>query len=190
MSWPCRVVVDRPDLVALFIPRGATYMRWVAAGDGSRRLEPGAWRRDVLRLMFPETPFSVWLFWEHGQGGRRFSSYYINMEEPFRRSPVGFDTNDHALDIVVAPDFSWRWKDEDELSARVRDGIYSEPFAAEVRSAALAVLGLVERRASPFADGWETWEPDPAWEVPVLPDTWASAPVILWPRRTWAYLDA
>jgi predicted RNA-binding protein associated with RNAse of E/G family len=188
MSWPCRLVEDRDDLLALYIPRGSTYMRWDIVG-GQRRLAEGHWRRDVLRLMFPEKPYSVWLFWGDDPE-RTFSAYYINMEEPFRRTTIGFDTNDHTLDVVATPDLQWRWKDVEEFDDRVRTGIYSAAFADEVRAEALAVIRRLERQESPFCDGWDHWSPDPAWTIPGLLPGWDQLDATLWERRHWAYLDA
>lgn len=190
MSWPCTVVTDEGNRVALFIPRGTVYMRWGAGSAAARSLEPGEWRRDTLRLMFAGQPYSVWFSWEQDEGGRRFAFAYINMEEPFRRTAIGFDTNDHMLDVVVSPEGSWRWKDEDVLAARVAEGIYSPAFADEVRAHALEAIGLLEGGRPPFSEGWERWQPDPAWALPALPAGWDTVPPVPWERRTWAYLDA
>ncbi len=190
MSWPARIVEDRDDLLALFIPRGATYKRWGAdTTTGERALVDGEWRRDVLRLMFPGAHHSVWLFWEHDEATseRAFSSYYVNMEEPFRRTPIGVDTNDHMLDVVVTPDLRWSWKDEDVMAERVRQGVYPADFAAFVRDEGERVIAAVERRAAPFSDGWEAWTPDASWTTPALPPTWDREPATLWDRRHWAY---
>jgi hypothetical protein len=190
MAWPYRVVTDQPGLLALYIPRGATYLRWSPRPGGSRELGPARWRRDTLRLMFPGLAYSLWLSWDGGSGeGREFHGYYLNMEEPYRRTAIGVDTNDHTLDAVIAPDRSWSWKDLEDLDARVRDGIYSAPFAAELRSVAAEALARFERRDPPFDGAWETWTPDPAWPLPELHPAWRDEPVTLWPRRRWAYLD-
>jgi hypothetical protein len=190
MSWPFRVVEDRDDLVALYIPAGAQYARWgrpIAAGQLRGALQLDNWRRDVLRLMFPGRQHSVWLFWEREEAGRRFTAYYVNMEEPFRRTPIGFDTNDHALDIVVQPDLSWRWKDEEEFEGLVEAGRYSAEFGKSVRDEGLAAIAAIEGRRAPFGDGWETWEPDSSWDAPALPEGWTEVPVAIWERRDWAY---
>jgi hypothetical protein len=189
MSWPFRVVEDREDLVALYIPAGAQYARWgrPAAPGLARTLQLDGWRRDVLRLMFPGKQHSVWLFWEPEEAGRRFTAYYVNMEEPFRRTPIGFDTNDHALDIVVQPDLTWRWKDEEEFETLVASGQYSAEFGRTVREEGLAAIAAIDGRKSPFCDRWETWEPDPRWELPSLPTGWTDVPVATWERRDWAY---
>ena len=187
MAWPCRVVDDAGDWLALYIPKGATYMCWDLS-TGTRRLQPAHWRKDVLRLMYPGEPFSIWLFW-NDDDERSFAAYYVNMEEPFRRTSIGVDTNDHTLDVVVNPTLEWRWKDADELQSRVEQGIYSASFAREIQREAERVIGRLERRESPFGDGWEQWTPDPAWEIPELHPAWRDEPPRLWDGRTSAYLD-
>jgi len=190
MAWPFTVVLDTEDLVALFIPAGSVYKRWGADGDGRRALVDAAWRDDVLRLMFPGRGYSIWLFWRVIEGERRAAYYYVNMEEPFRRSEIGFDTNDHMLDIVVEADLSaWRWKDADEFDARVRGGIYGSEFAAALRAEAEDVVACIEQRGSPFCDGWAAWLPDSSWLAPTLSEHWDTATPVTWPRATWAYLD-
>lgn len=188
MSWPFTVVEDRDDLVALFIPRGTVFQRWSGSGP-ERRLVDGEWRRDMLRLMYPGAHHSTWLWWDEDQDERRFSGYYVNMEEPFRRSEAGFDTNDHMLDIVVTPDLDWRWKDEDVMVERVRSGTYSAEFAAAVRSEGERVVQEIEARQEPFTGTWAGWTPGLS-ETPRLLRDWQEVPVTLWERRRWAYLDA
>ena len=189
-TWPCRLVDDRDDLLALYIAQGTTFKEWQPSpGAPDRRLEDTHWRGDVLRLMFPGRWHSIWLFWRSDEQ-RSFRGYYVNFEEPFRRSAIGFDTNDHALDLLVAPDLTWSWKDVDDFEDRVRRGLYSAPFAAAVRAEAQRGIAAIESRASPFCDGWEEWRPDPVWEVPRLPPTWETAPVAQWERRAWAYPGA
>jgi hypothetical protein len=185
MSWPFRVVRDDPELVALYIPTGATYMQWQTPPGGTRELVEARWRRDVLRLMFPGEAYSIWLFWE-GEP-RSFTTYYVNFEEPFRRTPVGFDTNDHTLDIMVAPDFSWAWKDRDDFEGLITSGHFSSAFGEEVRRKAAQAVEVIEARAGVFAQGWEAWLPPPGWATPVLHPRWREEPATLWERREWAY---
>lgn len=196
MSWPFTVVEDRDDLLALFIPKGATYKRFVRRPASELKdrghvveLQDTEWRRDVLRLMYPDRHHSIWVFWEHEDGERRHTAYYVNMEEPFRRTGIGFDTNDHTLDIVVKPDLQWEWKDEDELAERVEQGVFPADFADFVRAEGERVVQQIEGGSSPFGDGWGEWEPPAEWEAPSLPPEWETEPVRLWPRRVWAYGD-
>ena len=193
MSWPCRVVEDGSDLVALHIPAGTIYLRWQRApvpGESLPALRPQVWRREVLRLMFPDRNHSVWLFWPREDGERRFSGYYVNFEEPFRRTAIGFDTNDHMLDIVVSPELEWHWKDKEAFEERVRCGTYTAALAELVWAEAARVRAAIEGGLPPFSDGWERWRPDPIWVAPALPDHWQREPVAQWALRREAYGDA
>ena len=187
MTWPYRVVRDDADLLALYIPTGATYMQWHTPEGGTRQLVEARWRRDVLRLMFPGKPYSIWLFWEGSPGPRRFTTYYVNFEEPFRRTEIGFDTNDHTLDILVAPDLSWRWKDRDDFDGLIASGNFSTEFGAEVEAAAREAVTLIESRLSPFCDAWDRWSCPEEWGTPALHPHWRDVPATLWERREWAY---
>ena len=66
----------------------------------------------------------------------------------------------------------WRWKDEDELEQAVAYGVVPPSHAEEIRAEGERVAGMIERWEPPFSDGWEAWEPDPAWPLPQLPDDW------------------
>jgi hypothetical protein len=183
MTWGCRVVVDCPDLLALYLPKETPHKRW-RPGPAGPELTDSAWWANTLRLMFPERAHSVWLTWGPDA---EFVGFYVNLEEPFRRTAIGFDTNDHTLDIVVTPDLRWSWKDEQLLEGQARDGNYSAELIAEIRQEAASVINMIEFRGAPFSDGWDRWRPDPAWPTPVLPATWNSEPAALWDRRRWAY---
>lgn len=195
MSWPARIVEDRDDLLALFIPDGAITKQWRGVRDSmgqpvSRELVDIPWRRDTLRLMYPGHDYSIWLSWRREAGERLFHGYYINVEEPFRRTSIGVDTNDHTLDVVVLPDLTWAWKDEDQLAERAANGVYVPEFASRIRATAEQALELLEARRSPFDGTWVEWAPDPSWELPVLLDNWNEVPATLWPDRRGAYGDA
>ena len=127
------------------------------------------WRNHMLRVLLPGQPFSVWLFWSPEW---EFLSYYVNLETPFTRSAVGFDSSDHVLDICVRPDRSWYYKDQDELDAWVEHGLVNAEAAAEVRRDAAQAVELIEGWQMPFDAGLEDWRPDPAWAAPALPPRW------------------
>jgi predicted RNA-binding protein associated with RNAse of E/G family len=137
--------------------------------------------------MFPGQAHSVWLTW---QPDGAFVGYYVNLEEPFRRTAIGFDTNDHTLDIVVTPDLRWSWKDQQLLEEQARRGDYSAELIDEIREEAAAVIGTIEAKGAPFSDGWEKWKPDPGWPTPHLAPNWNRQPPVLWERRRWAYPNA
>ena len=186
MSWPAHVVEDRDDVLALYIPKGATYMNWSREPGQPRRLVESYWRRDMLRLMFPETGHSVWCFWE-GED-RHFMAWYVNFEEPYRRTAIGVDTNDHTLDIMVAPDFSWTWKDKDDFDALIDAGTFSREFGDLVYADAQRVIDEIASRKPPFDHPWHEWTPPVGWAMPTLNERWQTEPAAIWDRRDWAYI--
>ncbi|RSS82127.1 DUF402 domain-containing protein [Streptomyces sp. WAC06614] len=152
-------VADEPLATRYTAPRTTVRARWF--GDG------------VLKLARPGDPWSVWLFWEHDW---QFRSWYVNLEEPRTRWSGGVDSEDHFLDISVYPDRTWKWRDQDEFAQAQRSGLMLPEQAARVRRAGRAAVELIKAWGSPFSDGWEHWRPDPAWDVPVLPEDWDRTP--------------
>ncbi|PWU18952.1 MAG: hypothetical protein C5B48_14215, partial [Candidatus Rokuibacteriota bacterium] len=57
-------------------------------------------RRSALALVRPGTRWSLWHFWD----GDDFVYWYVNFERDVRRSPLGFDTVDEKLDLILHPD--------------------------------------------------------------------------------------
>jgi hypothetical protein len=195
MAWPCRVVKDTENLLALFIAAGSAYKAGPKRTAEQKLSMPRfplppeeyVWRKDTLRLMLPGRRHSVWLSWDGGGSQRRFARYFVNMEEPFRRTAVGFDTQDHTLDIEVAQDLTWNWRDTEELDEHVKHGFYTAELASEVWNEARLAIDEILRRAHPCLRGWSEWAPDAAWGVAQLPAHWSAVPVALWEKHYWAY---
>ena len=184
-ALPVRVVEDGPELTMLYLAAG-TPIKTRAMPDGTpvprdlpyveRQKLPvvvgdRVWTtNNVLILHRPGEAHDVRLFW-NGESGE-FRGWYVNLQDPLRRVGVGFDTADHVLDIFVEPDGRWRWKDEDELTTAVEIGRFSAREAEEIRAEGEQAICDIEARAWPFTAGYESWRPDPAWEIPMMPDTW------------------
>ena len=96
----------------------------------------------------------------------------MNFQEPFRRTALGFDTMDNVLDIVIAPDGSWRWKDEEELAEAVRNGLFTAQEATDFRAWGVKAVDRIVSKSPPFHRDWEGWRPDPDWPMPELPEGW------------------
>jgi predicted RNA-binding protein associated with RNAse of E/G family len=175
---PATVVEDRPDQTMLFVRTGALVA--IAADDEGRqlRLPEGSWRLElrearsfsILSFAWPETPYAI-LFLREADGRPR--GWYVNLQDPLERTSLGFDTIDHALDVLVSTDrTSWSWKDEDELEDAVSRGLFTKGEAEDFRRwGERAVRRLVDREP-PFDEPWEDWAPDPTWPAPELPDGW------------------
>jgi uncharacterized protein len=122
------------------------------------------WTGDgVLILGRPGHAHSIWLFWENW----RFIGWYVQLEDPWRPSRLGFDTKDHTLDIWIDSDGSWRWKDDHELEVAVEVGFFTSEQAAAFRAEGERVIA-----EWPFPTGWEDWRADPSWPIPSLPGGW------------------
>lgn len=186
-TWvmPVTVVQDTPDCIALYLAAG-TPIKIPARADGSEvarnlpfeeranavaGLRDGVWHSNE-RLMLARSGAAhlVSLFWAAESWA--FLDWYVDLQAPFERTPLGFDSQDQVLDIVVAPDLTWRWKDEDEFADARRIGRFTPEEAAAVRTEGERVIETIESRGWPFDENWPAWRPDPSWQIPGIPNGW------------------
>lgn len=178
---PVRVVEDTPDQVTLWLPIGTPSMKPVLHPDAPRSprrwlpgtwsLEPATWTWAELLILIPlQQRHAIWVCWS---AERDFLGWYVNLQGSLTRNRLGFDHWDQQLDIVVSPDRSWRYKDEDELAVVVELGRMSATQADEVRAEAERVVRQIESAQPPFTDDQAMWKPPPDWTTPSLPDDWA-----------------
>jgi uncharacterized protein len=177
---PVIVVHDKPDMLALCMPQGTVWKQPITlAGErvkGRNReqsewiLKDDKWNPCSLRLTVPGSNYSVLLFWNYPE--MKLVMWYINMEDPLRRSASGFDFFDQWLDAIVKPDLSgWKWKDEDEMAEAVAAGLVTKQSAAAMHAEGEKVANWIMSGRSPF-NAWTDWRPNPSWQVPVLPEGW------------------
>lgn len=197
LGWvrAARVVSDDERGMLLWLARGSVVANEVAAdGRGMRampfaewlrldyRLEVGVWQGPgVLKFLPVGAAHSVW--WFRDDAGD-FTAWYVNLEEPAVRwddgAVAGVDVVDQDLDIVVAPDRSWRWKDEQEFAERLA---FPEHYwvrdEAQVRAEGRRVVELIEAGGFPFDGTWCDFRPDPSWSAPrELPLGWDRPAVV------------
>lgn len=174
------IVQDTPKLIATYWQAGTPNMdsaKRPAPRDllsNETHLVPHTWAKtDVLMLVTPGAAHAIWVMWETGQ--TKLRCWYVNLQEPLRRTRLGFDSMDHLLDIVISPDRSvWHWKDEDEFEEAVALGVYSPEKARAIRAEGEQVIEMLQAGSSPFCDGWEKWSPPAPWGIPVLPEGWGN----------------
>jgi Protein of unknown function (DUF402) len=175
---PTIVVEDQPEQTMLLLPGGVRCGLPIGEDGNELRLPDRPWRLEVrprgpepiLSFAWPETPYSV-LLWT--QDARRV--WYVNLQDPLTRTSLGFDTVDHALDVVIELDrSSWRWKDEEELTEAVRDGLFSQEEAADFRAWGERAVSRILVAEPPFDRDWSGWRPDPSWPMPELRPGWDS----------------
>jgi hypothetical protein len=174
-------VRDEHALIALYLRPGTVFkmstrmtrpteMQYVLKSD--ERYHEAEWRdMDALILYRPGDAYSVWRF--QRADDQRLEMWYVNLEEPWTRTSIGFDSRDHGLDVIVAPDLSsWSWKDEEEMAQEIAEGHLTSADVAAYRREGERAATRITRREPPFDNDWTAWRPDPAWAVPVLPPGW------------------
>jgi hypothetical protein len=177
-AWPYVVVDERDDMIALHTPPGAVWKRPTDIEGNDIRLPHGDWRlRDdvwyghgVVRILLPGAAHSMLVFLEVGDVER----WYVNLEQPFRKTAIGFDTRDNHLDLVFPGDLSEpRWKDEHELAEAVDLGIVTPAEAAAFRAEGERAIDWVRSGTHPAVDDrWRGWTAPEHWSIPALAEDW------------------
>ncbi|MCD0484897.1 DUF402 domain-containing protein [Streptacidiphilus sp. ASG 303] len=116
--------VDLPDGVHLrdIPPEGRP--------EGGYPLRAVRWYRDNALIHQPRDGLHAvgWLFTQD----LRFDGWYVDLERRIRRGDH-IDVIDLEPDLVVAPDRTWRWKDEESSAARTGHPAYWSEEAEAIR---------------------------------------------------------
>jgi protein associated with RNAse G/E len=182
------VVRDTPEEVALAILPGAEcsaplgyihgkhgasghWDRWGEYKRGDWEMQKYIWHTNqLLILLQPEKYYASYYFWQ--AANNQFLYYYVNFQLPFRRSPIGFDSFDLELDIIIEPTYEWRWKDVDDYQMGIEEGILCQEWVQAIDAAKQEVFERLEKRAYPFDGAWLNWHPNPRWIPPKSPKNW------------------
>ena len=170
------VVEERTDRVVL----------WLASGTLTKA--PPGFHVSISELLAGNWPLADWrwyggrlMIWQAGDSHSvyvswsddgEFLGWYVNLEEPWRETSLGFDTTDHLLDVRVHADASWEWKDEDHIAEAVEIGLFGSAQVEMFRNEGKRAIERIEAWGPPFDEGWENWRPDPAWPLPSIPESW------------------
>ena len=180
----CRVLLDEADVAAVVQPTGSPVVRRIAqrGGPNGRSFLPGTWdgsrhttywdRPGCVRLHPVGRHYSVIRTWMSERG--QFEGWYVNLEQQWTRTSVGFDSRDDVLDITVGPDLAdWQLKDADELDFAVKVGLYTPTEAQTIHAAAAAAVDDIVNRRWPFDEAsWDRVLPSQLLEPTALPDGW------------------
>jgi hypothetical protein len=174
------VVEDSDDALVTYLPGGTTFgfldgefpspngqHPW---NHGSRRWEG----HGTLMVQPPGEEHAVWHFWDGPD--RSFTCWYVNFQEAFRRTPIGYDTQDLELDIVVPPNGSWVFKDRERMAEHVARGRYSSDQVERVLALGDELARHLDAGARWWDESWSRWRPDPSWSPVALPPGWADVP--------------
>ncbi len=171
---PVRVVEDSVEQTVLYTAEGTPILGRPNLIDRVLNpkigidMSPKKWRdTEFVSITYPNQMYSIWAMWKMPE--RKFQCWYVNIEIPQNRTTTGFEVSDLELDVVVRPDLTWHWKDEDEFAQLTELGYFSAELAAEIRQAGLDAIALLESGLEPFNQSWSEWRPDENWGVPELP---------------------
>ena len=180
----CRVLADNDEVAAVVQPTGAPISTRAGqrGGPGGRSLLPDGWSgarvaRDwdnppAVRLHPIGRSYSVIRTWLADE--QRFQGWYVNLEQHWVRTTVGFDSRDDVLDITVTDDLrGCSLKDEDELAFAVEVGKLTSSEARRIRANAESAIDDVRSQSWPFDDGaWRDIRPAVYDQPPLLPRGW------------------
>ncbi|GIE95205.1 DUF402 domain-containing protein [Paractinoplanes rishiriensis] len=179
MVFPLQVAENRNDGFLLWAPAGTQGWHFdmpdgrnmsatpLPEWSGTPRRVPATHRIDHGLLSWHPCGADYSIRWFFRADGT-FYRWYANLEAPsvvWRDAGfTGIDTADWDLDVVVQPDRSWEWKDEELFTARLRfPDAYWVDDEDRVRRAGREVIELVEAGAFPFDGTWCDYRPDPDW---------------------------
>jgi hypothetical protein len=94
---------------------------------------------------------SLWL--ARDDATSRLAWWYVNLEEPWHETAIGFDSRDN-------------------LAWAIAGGWVGPEREAELRKEGERALERFRRRDPPLDDDWLGSWPDPAWTIPTLPSAW------------------
>jgi len=183
-AQPVIVVKDTPEEMCVTLLPGTECVApegYLDGKDSAKRrwsfkekdwkLENYAWRTNrLLILLEPDTYYSTMFFWRADSND--FLLYYINFQLPFQRSHCGIDTLDLDLDLIINPDFSFRWKDEDDYQKAIDHEVIMPEWTQAIEIAKKEIFNKLEKRQYPYDGSWLNWMPDPNWLPPKLPENW------------------
>jgi hypothetical protein len=178
-AFPTLVVQDSQDLIVLYMPAGVlgkdtehkpTTKELLSIDE--IKITDYQWQRtDVLMVIAPDDSFSTYIM--RDTVTKEIDCWYVNLQEPIRRTFIGFDTMDNMLDVVISPDMStWRWKDDDEFIAAQNIGFYSPGKAREIWAEGERAVQLITKERRDLYKKWEMWQANPEWELPILSPDW------------------
>jgi hypothetical protein len=182
---PGIVVEDSGDRLITFVPAGSdrAYMipnvedtpaMFAALQQGEWDLGLGKRYNHTLAINTTGHRSSVLLFWTPSW---EFISWYVNIEAPFVRTAIGYDSTDWHLDVVLEPQTEPRWKDEHHMELAVELGMFTADEYRAMRDEGNAVIERYRFRRSPFDEPWPDWRPPwSEWAPARLPDGWQDVP--------------
>jgi Protein of unknown function (DUF402) len=152
------VVRDEPELLVTYLAEGTPF-EFPPGPEVHPWAGRAAWSgHGVLMLHRPDEMHAIWVFWDGPN--RDFAGWYVNLQEPFRRTAEGYDTQDLELDIWIPAGGTWQLKDSDLLDLRVQEGRFTQDQARAIRAEGDRVIAELEAGRRWWDERWAEWSPD------------------------------
>lgn len=100
-----------------------------------------------------------WSTWRWVEESNLRPGDYINLQEPWTSTSIGWDTTDLTLDLVVDSDGAVAFKDEDELHWAQQQGVYSAAEEDRIREVGRRAQEHAGARGWPLDVDWNRWIP-------------------------------
>jgi hypothetical protein len=177
---PVRVVQDLSEFIAVYIAPGTRFIQpqYPNSNRVPSHLLSKDWRLVEKvwsgggALFLGRTDQAYMIIGFRNVQNTGFETWYINLQDPLTRTPLGFDYLDMELDVRVDAGLTgWEWKDMDEFNVLVKKGIIPYKKAVSLRSLGEQVAESIIAGTS-IVNDWLDWTPPEDWEIPPLPDNW------------------
>ena len=167
LEVPVRVLRDDDEWLVTYLAEGTPFSSSAAEFPWGPHpwLPLGVWQgHGIVMQQRPGEAHAVWAFWAGPE--RAFAHWYVNFQEPFRRTAAGIETFDQELDLIVEPDGRYRWKDVEEFEQMIADGRWTTAEGDGIRAEAGRVAGRLDRGERWWDESWAGWVPPPEWSAP------------------------
>ncbi|TNJ61385.1 DUF402 domain-containing protein [Paenibacillus hemerocallicola] len=171
------VVQDTADLVAIYwgtgYPLKVAKTPLLLANETNQELKDAQWGGGYGEVIMLATPGAAHVVCGFRSEEHKLLEWYINLQEPLKRTADGFDTTDYLLDISVNPERTkWRWQDEEEFDQAIRLGNITREQADFYRTEGENAIRKILTGSNIFYSYWENWIPPTEWKIPKLPLNW------------------
>jgi hypothetical protein len=157
LHCPVLVVQDTPELLITYLAEDTEFTFPPTARPHPWGVNKRWQGHGTLMLQRPGEMHAIWLFWDGPN--RDFAGWYVNIQEPFRRTEAGYDTQDLELDIWIPEGGSWEWKDDELLEERVREGRFTADQVEVIRTEGRRVADLLDDGHRWWDESWADWRP-------------------------------
>ena len=177
---PVTIIQDSASLIVFYIAPGTSFKhpKEIDSDNVPRHLVSSNWRLvdktwkggGAIYISKPHEPYMIIGFMNDGNS--EVERWYINLQDPLRRTDLGFDYLDMELDVEINKDLSqWKWKDEDQFDELVSNGIIPLSKSIELRKIGQNIATSVINKES-IIEKWKDWVPPFDLTIHNIPDNW------------------